>query len=55
MKTLRCVGGQFRYGDMPVTKPFMRVLIRQINKERAEVQLARQCRAFRQVAEGQGW
>lgn len=36
MKCLRCVEGQFRYGDMPVTKPFMRVLVRQINKERAE-------------------
>lgn len=49
MKCLRCVDGQFRYGDMPVTKPFMRVLVRQINKERAEKQLARQCRAFEQV------
>lgn len=55
MKSLRCVRGQFRYGDMPVTKPFMRVLIRQINKERAEKQLERQCRAFEQVAKGQGW
>lgn len=55
MKCLRCVYGQFRYGDMPVTKPFMRVLVRQINKERAEKQLARQCRAFELVAERQGW
>lgn len=49
MKTLRCVEGQFRYGDMPVTKPFMRVLVRQIAKERAEKQLARQRRAFEQI------
>lgn len=51
MKTLRCVNGQFRYGDIPVTKPFMRVLVRQINKERAEKQMARQCRAFEMVAQ----
>lgn len=55
MKCLRCVEGQFRYGDMPVTKPFMRVLVRQINKERAEKQMVRQCRAFEQVAARQGW
>lgn len=55
MKKLSYANKQFHYGAMPVTKPFMRVLVRQIAKEREEIQLARQCRAFEQVAARQGW
>ena len=40
---------------MPVTKPFMRLLVRQITKEREEIQLARQSKAFEIVAQQQGW
>lgn len=52
MKSLRCVRGQFRYGDIPVTKPLLRVLIQQISRERAEKQMARQCRAFEMIIQG---
>lgn len=55
MKKLSYSNKQFRYGDMPVTRPFMRVLVRQIARERAEVESARLNRAFKQVAEHQGW
>ncbi len=55
MKKLSYSNKQFRYGDMLVTRPFMRVLVRQIARERAEVELARLNRAFKQVAEHQGW
>lgn len=57
MKSLRFSNGQFRYDDMPITKTYLRMLVRKIAAERAERQLSleRQCRAFVQVAERQGW
>lgn len=55
MKTLRCVNGQFKYGEMPVTKPFMRVLVRQIAKQREEIQSERLNKAFGIVAKQLGW
>ena len=57
MKSLRCSNGQFRYDDMPITKTYLRMLVRKIAAERAERQLSleRQYRAFVQVAERQGW
>jgi hypothetical protein len=55
MKKLRCINRQFFYGEIPVTKPFARVLVRQISKHQEEVQLVRQRRAFKIIAEQQGW
>jgi hypothetical protein len=57
MKTLRFSNGQFRYGDTPITKTYLRMLVRKLAAERAERQLSleRQHRAFEQVAARQGW
>lgn len=55
MNQLKCVQGKFFYGAVPVQKPFVRVLVRQITASRAEVQIERQRRAFKIIAERQGW
>lgn len=55
MNKLHCVNGCFYYGDMPVRKAFVRVLVRQIARERAEVEMARLSRAFEVIAEKMGW
>ncbi|MFD3238311.1 hypothetical protein ACE2AK_04055 [Rahnella perminowiae] len=57
MKTLRFSNGQFRYDEMPITKTYLRMLVRKLAAERAERQLSleRQHRAFEQVAARQGW
>lgn len=55
MNQLKCVQGQFFYGAAPVKKTFVRVLVRQIAAHRAEAQIERQRRAFKIIAERQGW
>lgn len=55
MKKLSYANKRFHYGAMPVTKPFMRVLVRQIAKEREQIQSERLNKAFGIVAKQLGW
>ncbi|WP_193311885.1 hypothetical protein [Rouxiella sp. S1S-2] len=55
MKRLRCIGGKFCYGSMPINKTSMRAVIRKIAKRRINQQLARQVKAFHIISNNQGW